>query len=226
MVIWQPYFQDLSLETVSILCNKLAMTFVCLRLPVSRRGRGVPSVTRTEPRCPGVDEGEEGPSSERRTSQSSAGQTASGFRTVVQRPALRAPIRVLQPNGRRAEEGAAAEVTSPHYLLVSLCNGLTRMEDQWWSSTFTYFVLQFLRSNKKLGKSIQLTRLSFITSAKMTFCLWFSGVIWWKRTPCYAQKQWGRKKSRGREGSTTTHCSGSGCPMETSYKVLTTESCE
>lgn len=56
----------------------------------TRGGRGVPGVTRVESRCPGVDEGEERSSPEGRASQSSAGQTATGFQALAQRPTLRA----------------------------------------------------------------------------------------------------------------------------------------
>lgn len=78
-----------------------------------RGGRGVPRATRAEFRRPGVDEGEEGSSSERRAGQSSAGQTAPSFQTLSQRPTLRAAARVLQPDGRGAQEGATAEVQTP-----------------------------------------------------------------------------------------------------------------
>lgn len=75
-----------------------------------RGGRGVPGVTRAESRWPGVDEGEEGSPPERRASQSSAGQAASSFQTLSQRPAFRAAAGVLQPIGGGAQEGATAEV--------------------------------------------------------------------------------------------------------------------
>lgn len=78
-----------------------------------RGGRGVPGVTRAESRCPGVDEGEEGSSPERRASQGSAGQTASSIQTLSQCPALWATPRILQPDSRGAQEGAAAEVQTP-----------------------------------------------------------------------------------------------------------------
>lgn len=77
---------------------------------VIRGGRGVPGVAGAESRCPGVDEGEKGSSSERGASQSSAGQTTSSFQSLSQRHALRAAARILQPDGRGAQEGATAEV--------------------------------------------------------------------------------------------------------------------
>lgn len=82
----------------------------CVLFVEIRGGRGVPGVARTNSRCPGVNEGEEGPAPERRASQSSAGQAASSVWTLSQRPTLRAAPGVLQPDGGGAKEGAAAEV--------------------------------------------------------------------------------------------------------------------
>lgn len=78
-----------------------------------RGGRGVLGVARAESRRPGVDEGEEGSSPERRASQGSAGQTASSIQTLSQCPTLRAAPRILQPDSGGAQEGAAAEVQTP-----------------------------------------------------------------------------------------------------------------
>lgn len=103
--------------TASISLTKSLWLFcvmICVWLFLEiRGGRGVPGVTRTESRCPGVDEGEEGLPPERRASQSSVGPTASSIQTLPERPALRAAAWILQPEHRGAEEGAAAEVITP-----------------------------------------------------------------------------------------------------------------
>lgn len=81
-----------------------------------RGGRGVPGPTRARSRCPGAHEGAEGPSAERRAGQSSAGPTASGLQIISPRAALRAAARLLQPDCRGAEEGAAAEARTHAHL--------------------------------------------------------------------------------------------------------------